>query len=185
MILPLSSTLLAADAAYIYVNKLPIPQNLDALLSGNTESKVAFGGVVALGGISTLLLVNKLFGTDPIGRTWEMFMRFLKQEKSRNIKVGEWIDQYNDLHDDKKAGLEGRNSSYTTLVNSYYELATLFYEWGWGQSFHFAYQLKGESFKEAIARHEYFLAGRLGVNEGQKVIDVGCGIGGPMRNIAR
>ena len=70
-------------------------------------------------------------------------------------------------------------------VNAYYELATLFYEWGWGQSFHFAYQLKGESFKSAIARHEYFLAGKLGVAAGDNILDVGCGIGGPMRNIAK
>jgi sterol 24-C-methyltransferase len=83
------------------------------------------------------------------------------------------------------AGVDERNKNYTTLVSAYYELATLFYEWGWGQSFHFAYQLKGESFKEAIARHEYYLAGRLGVKAGDKVLDVGCGIGGPMRNIAR
>ena len=68
---------------------------------------------------------------------------------------------------------------------SYYELATLFYEWGWGQSFHFAYQLKGETFSTAIARHEYYLAGRLGVGQGAKVLDCGCGVGGPMRNIAR
>jgi len=71
------------------------------------------------------------------------------------------------------------------LVNAYYELATLFYEWGWGQSFHFAYQLKGETFASAIARHEYYLAGRLALKEGSKVLDVGCGIGGPMRNISR
>lgn len=154
-------------------------------MASDNESKVTIGGAIALGSVSTILVLNSLTGTDPIGRTWEMFMRFLKQEKTRNIKVDEWIDKYNDLHDDKKEGLDGRNSSYTTLVNSYYELATLFYEWGWGQSFHFAYQLKGESFKEAIARHEYFLAGRLGVNAGDKIIDVGCGIGGPMRNIAR
>ena len=57
--------------------------------------------------------------------------------------------------------------SYQTLVNSYYELATLFYEWGWGQSFHFAYQLLGEKFQEAIRRHEYYLAGRLGVSAGE------------------
>lgn len=36
-----------------------------------------------------------------------------------------------------------------------------------------------------VYRHEYYLAGRLGVKEGDKVLDVGCGIGGPMRNIAR
>ena len=71
------------------------------------------------------------------------------------------------------------------LVNAYYELVTLFYEWGWGQSFHFAYQIKDEPFRHAIARHEYFLAGKLGVLAGEKVLDVGCGIGGPMRNIAK
>jgi sterol 24-C-methyltransferase len=108
------------------------------------------------------------------------------QEKKRKIKVDSMIQGYNDLHKDEgDLTAEKRNNAYTTLVNSYYELATLFYEWGWGQSFHFAYQLKGESFKESIARHEYYLAGRLGLKKGDKVLDVGCGIGGPMRNIAR
>jgi sterol 24-C-methyltransferase len=71
--------------------------------------------------------------------------------------------------------LDERNAKYTTLVNAYYELATMFYEWGWGQSFHFAYQLKHETFQTAITRHEYYLAGRLGVKAGDKVLmwDVG------------
>ena len=30
------------------------------------------------------------------------------------------------------------NITVATMVNAYYELATSFYEWGWGQSFHFA-----------------------------------------------
>lgn len=139
-------------------------------------------------GVSAVLAVgilNQLVGTDPLGRTWELLKIMFKQEKRRNINVNEWIDNYNNLHDDSKAGVDGRNNAYATLVNAYYELATLFYEWGWGQSFHFAYQLKGEAFKEAIARHEYYLAGRLGVSSGGKVLDCGCGVGGPMRNIAR
>lgn len=135
--------------------------------------------------VVTTTVINKLFGTDPIGRTMELFGKFSRQEKTRNIKVENWIDTYNDLHDDSKAGVEGRNSAYATLVNAYYELATSFYEWGWGQSFHFAYQLKGETFAQSIARHEYYLAGRLGVSSGEKVLDCGCGIGGPMRNIAK
>ena len=45
------------------------------------------------------------------------------------------IDEYNKLHDSDSA--DGRNASYVDLVNSYYNLATDFYEWGWGQSFHF------------------------------------------------
>ncbi|EPS74599.1 hypothetical protein M569_00156, partial [Genlisea aurea] len=44
---------------------------------------------------------------------------------------------------------------------------------------------KGESLNESIKRHEHFLALQLGLKPGQKVLDVGCGIGGPLREIAR
>lgn len=46
--------------------------------------------------------------------------------------------------------VEEREGSYAKLVNAYYELATLFYEWGWGSSFHFSYRMKDESFTESI-----------------------------------
>ena len=67
------------------------------------------------------------------------------------------------------ADTEGRNANYADLVNSYYNLATDFYEWGWGQSFHLANKLAGESFGASIARHEYYLTARLGVKPGDKV----------------
>lgn len=136
-------------------------------------------------GILALVAVSKASGADPIGRSVDLLKRFFVQEKKRQINVNEVIDTYNQLHDDKSSGLQGRNSAYKTLVNAYYELGTLFYEWGWGASFHFAYQFKGETFNQAIQRHEYYVAGRLGVSAGEKVLDCGCGIGGPMRNIAR
>lgn len=141
--------------------------------------------ILGVGAVLALSAINKAYGTDPIGRTLELFGKFAVQEKKRNINVNEVIDAYNNLHDDDKAGVEGRNDAYRTLVNAYYELGTLFYEWGWGASFHFAYFLKGETFLQAIQRHEYYLAGRIGVSTGEKVLDCGCGIGGPMRNIAR
>ncbi len=71
------------------------------------------------------------------------------------------------------------------MTNEYYDLATEFYEYGWGTSFHFATKYKGESFEASIARHEYWLAMKLGIKKGDTVLDVGCGIGGPLRNIAR
>jgi sterol 24-C-methyltransferase len=86
---------------------------------------------------------------------------------------------------DDKAGVEERNTMYAKMVNAYYELATLFYEWGWGQSFHFAQKKINETFGESIRRHEYYLASQLEVKPSMKVLDVGCGIGGPYRNIAR
>ncbi|KAF3967463.1 hypothetical protein CMV_008546 [Castanea mollissima] len=70
-------------------------------------------------------------------------------------------------------------------VNKYYDLVTSFYEYGWGESFHFAARWKGESLRESIKRHEHFVALQLGLKPGQKVLDVGCGIGGPLREIAR
>ena len=112
--------------------------------------------------------------------------KFAIQEKSRDIRVREQIDIYNKIQEgDDSQSLNNRNSAYATLVNSYYELATLFYEWGWGQSFHFAYFLPGESFDAAIKRHEYYIASRLNVKAGDKILDCGCGVGGPMRNIAK
>jgi len=94
------------------------------------------------------------------------------------------IDGYNNQYDDTKSA-EDRNQDYANLVDSYYDLATEFYEWGWGTSFHFADRREGESFQQSILRHEYYLAGRLGVGKGATVLDCGCGIGGPARNIAR
>lgn len=99
-----------------------------------------------------------------------------------NVNTG--IDNYLELH--QKKDVEARNKDYANLVNTYYDLSTLFYEWGWGSCFHFASKYACESFAESIRRHEYYLASKLGLyGKGKKIIDVGCGIGGPMRNICR
>jgi len=70
-------------------------------------------------------------------------------------------------------------------TNEYYDLATDFYEYGWGSSFHFAARHKGESLAESIKRHEHFLALKLGLSAGQQVADLGMGVGGPLRSIAK
>ncbi|KAL7436686.1 hypothetical protein ACHAXH_009355 [Discostella pseudostelligera] len=79
--------------------------------------------------------------------------------------------------------IEHREKEYQTMVNSFYDLVTDFYEWGWGQSFHFAPRFIGETFEESIVRSEYYLALRANIQPTSKVLDVGCGVGGPMRNI--
>lgn len=56
---------------------------------------------------------------------------------------------------------------------------------GWAESFHFARYYKGEAFHQALARHEHYLAAQMNLRPGMRVLDVGCGVGGPAREIAR
>eukprot|EP00047_Mylnosiga_fluctuans_P001544 m.220823 g.220823 ORF g.220823 m.220823 type:complete len:352 (-) comp10466_c0_seq1:61-1116(-) len=105
----------------------------------------------------------------------------LKQEDVKKV-----ASNYVDFFDESKGFTEKeRKENYETVVNSYYDLATDFYEYGWGQSFHFATNYKGEPYKQAIARHEHYLALRLQLQKGDQVLDCGCGVGGPAREIAR
>lgn len=80
--------------------------------------------------------------------------------------------------------VEQRKQRYADMVNHFYNLVTDFYEWGWGQSFHFAPRWHDETFVESIKRAEYHLCSRLGMKPGMRALDVGCGVGGPMRNMA-
>lgn len=66
----------------------------------------------------------------------------------------------------------------------YYNLATDIYEHAWGSSFHFCRFTKGEPFRQAMARHEHYLASQIGIKKDMKVLDMGCGVGGPARQIA-
>lgn len=116
-----------------------------------------------------------------VARGVKVTLRFLGSLSSSK-KHGR-IDGYNALQEGEDA--EERNTNYAALVDSYYDLATEFYEWGWGACFHFADRRGGESFGQSLLRHEYYLASRLAVSAGAKVLDCGCGIGGPARNIAR
>ena len=86
---------------------------------------------------------------------------------------------------DVRDTVEAYRASHGTMVNAYYDLVTDFYEYGWGDSFHFAPRHRGESFPASLARHQHFLAHALGLAPGREVLDAGCGVGGPARSIAR
>jgi sterol 24-C-methyltransferase len=110
-----------------------------------------------------------------------------------DANVGDAIAEYDEFYNEKAASRKGhsdehikkRKRNYAKVVNHYYDLATDFYEYGWGQSFHFAPRFAGEDFQASLARHEHYLASRMNLVPGQKVADLGCGVGGPMRAIAR
>jgi sterol 24-C-methyltransferase len=101
------------------------------------------------------------------------------------------IDEYFKHWDNKEAKEEteeirkARRDEYATLTRHYYNLATDLYEYGWGTSFHFCRYAYGESFYKAIARHEHYLALKMGIQENWRVLDVGCGVGGPAREMIK
>jgi sterol 24-C-methyltransferase len=52
--------------------------------------------------------------------------------------VKEAVKLYEEYH--KSGWKESSQMSYMDMVNKYYDLATSFYEFGWGESFHFAHR---------------------------------------------
>src|SRR5437588_13078280 len=99
----------------------------------------------------------------------------LVQTSLATDEVKSVVDEYHSFH----AGtVETRKQNYTRMVNDYYDLVTDFYEFGWGQPFHFAPRHKHETFEPSLARHEFYLATPPGWNPGWRVPDAGGGVGG-------
>lgn len=99
--------------------------------------------------------------------------------KSENEKILSSRDLQADLP------RQTRTKDYASLTRQYYNLTTDFYEYGWCQSFHFCRFGARETFAAAIARHEHYLAHAIHIRPKMRVLDVGCGVGGPAREIAK
>ena len=95
------------------------------------------------------------------------------------------VHRYRSFHDNGGGTASQRKDRYVDMVRGYYDLVTDIYERGWGDSFHFAPRYEGEPFDSSLKRHQHYLALRLGLGPGAQVLDLGCGVGGPMREIAR
>lgn len=78
-----------------------------------------------------------------------------------------------------------RTRQYRELVAEYYDNVTRFYQWGWGENFHFAPLRGDESADEAMAAQRDLLVREAGISASSAVLDVGCGVGGPTRHIAK
>lgn len=86
------------------------------------------------------------------------------------------------------AGLSGNDNhgaNDAAVANSFYNLATDFYEYGWGDSFHFGFRKRGEPHSKCTDNSQTFVAQKLRVNDMDRVVDIGCGIGGPLRGVVR
>ena len=95
-------------------------------------------------------------------------------------------DLNSSLERDSEALQDGDENSYdhTQTVNEYYNLCTELMAYGWSESLHFAPMRRGERLDDAIIRHQRLMIDKLELRDGMRVIDVGCGLGGPMRRVA-
>lgn len=105
------------------------------------------------------------------------------RQEGRMQKYTDYWDS--ELDKDDQQHIENRRSNYADVVNGYYDAATLLYEYAWSASFHFSRFYKGEGFTASLARHEHYLAASMNLRPGMRVLDVGCGVGEPARQIAR
>lgn len=78
--------------------------------------------------------------------------------------------------------MEAKANSY---IRSYYNLVTDMFEHFLGRSFHYFHIPVGKPISSAVKWHEEYLAAKLNLQPGQKVLDVGSGVGGPARQIAK
>ncbi|GAA6015074.1 hypothetical protein JCM11491_001650 [Sporobolomyces phaffii] len=108
-----------------------------------------------------------------------------KGDARNRAGIANYTQHWKESAQDTAEHTDARNASYKDVVNGYYDGATELYEYGWGTSFHFCRYYKGEPFYQAIARHEHYLALQAGLKPKMRVLDVGCGVGGPAREIAR
>ena len=90
-----------------------------------------------------------------------------------------WTDRAH-MEDDGPAGYDN-----TQTVKEYYDLCSEFMVFGWGESLHFAPLSPRESLEDSKIRHQRLMIAKLELRKGMTVVDVGCGIGGPMRRVAR
>ena len=105
--------------------------------------------------------------------------------KNDNEEVAYLLRTYKSLFDESSGGdLAARKRAYDIVANHFYDLVTDFYQFGWGDSFHFAPRRKNENLKQSLARCEQFFADELGLGPGKSALDVGCGVGGPLAEIA-
>ena len=98
--------------------------------------------------------------------------------KRRVRRLEGWIDR-------PGGGDAGTGYDHTQTARDYYDLCSGLMIWGWGESLHFAPLTPDESLEESKVRHQRLMISKLEIQEGMTVVDVGCGVGGPMRRVVR
>ena len=104
----------------------------------------------------------------------------------RGSDVASRVQHFNSWVDRAKADASGESDyDHAQTVKDYYDLCSGFMVWGWSESLHFAPLTPHESLEESKIRHQRLMISKLDMQEGMTVVDVGCGVGGPMRRVVR
>ena len=99
--------------------------------------------------------------------------------KGRVARLDGWLEG------SQRRGRNVKDYDHTDTVNDYYDLCSEFMQFGWNESLHFAPLKPGETLEDSIVRHQRLMIDRLQLRDGMRIVDVGCGVGGPMRRVAR
>ena len=104
-----------------------------------------------------------------------------RMQRARSDKV----EEERLFGDESAAPLDTKLERFREVSSLYYDTSTPFFLQMWGEGIHFAPRHVGETWPESMRRYEHYLALRLGLARGMTAVDVGCGVGGPARSIAR
>eukprot|EP00892_Ulva_mutabilis_P012348 jgi/Ulvmu1/9486/UM052_0056.1 len=154
--------------------------------SSDNPAIVAGGVVAAVSGVYLLSRYLTVTTTDE-GRKGSFGLSLGKEangDSAWNRFASSWSQGHKQAEGGTGAGNMHDPAEASSLVNDFYSFVTDIYEWGWGASFHFAPKIWSHDWKAGEACQEVRIAHMLRATPGMKVLDVGCGVGGPMRIIA-
>merc|ERR1712216_1032498 len=133
--------------------------------------------------IVVLLVLGFFFYLFVNGNPTQQVGKLLKMMKE-GMAGGESAFGFDKIY--KDVGSNDQHNAYDAdVADSFYNLATEFYEYGWGDSFHFGFRRSNEGHAKAVANSQHFVAQKLQVGDMDRVLDMGCGIGGPLRGVVR
>jgi len=192
------ASLFSSSLIMDFVHKIPFDRYVHSAAKYADEHVAVVGSVSAAAAVLTGFLLYRRFELNRDGNDYDSSVGGLKLLNNAEHTIGRekfehTINDYNTMFSGAREttgaitsteSVEERKQKYATMVDHFYNVVTDFYEYGWGQSFHFAPRWKNETFMESIKRAEHYLAARIGLGEGKKALDMGCGVGGPMRNMA-
>ena len=102
--------------------------------------------------------------TEPVRRPGiNSILKETKQVEEQMEQYSKWF-QSNDSETTKK-----RVGDATELSSKFHTLVTDFYEYGWGESFHFCPLFRGRSFEECMADCEKYVGEKLKAGPGKKL----------------